>query len=145
MKLISIIALIFTTLSQLVFAVDQVGWDSIYGDGDASLAIVACSDGSNGLLTRGFKTFSDLPTFPAIGSAYVVGGWNSPACGTCWTLTYYHGNSAPKTVTFTAIDTSGGGFYTSQESLDYLTGGHAVEWGVVNVTATQVSPSQCGL
>ncbi|KAK0439897.1 immunomodulatory protein [Armillaria borealis] len=117
-----------------------VGYDNGYGVGSNSLANVACSDGANGLLTKGFTTYGSLPTFPYIASSDSIAGWNSPNCGTCWQLTYNG-----RTITVLAVDHALSGFYTSQAALDDLTNGHAVEFGTVQATATQVAASACGL
>ena len=53
----------------------------VYDNGGQLLATVECSDGKNSLLTKGFKTFQDLPPFPNIGRSSVIAGWNSPSCG----------------------------------------------------------------
>ena len=75
----------FSTLALPVtpFAVSAtaVTWDPVYDDGTRSLSTVACSDGTNGLLTKGYAVFKDLPTFPNIGGSSVVESWNSPNCG----------------------------------------------------------------
>jgi len=63
-------------------------YDNTYDNGKNSLSIVACSNGQYGLLTKGFTTFNSLPSFPFIGGAQAVTGWNSPNCGSCWALTY---------------------------------------------------------
>ncbi|KIY71766.1 eliciting plant response-like protein [Cylindrobasidium torrendii FP15055 ss-10] len=138
-------ATIFTSVLLAVTKADTLGYDDAYGNAGASLQDVACSTGSNGLITKGFNTFGDLPTFPAIGSAYVVDDWNSAGCGTCWNLEYTNSTGQKLSITFTAIDVSGGGFYTSVNSLDYLTGGNGEQWGVIDVTATEVDASACGL
>lgn len=44
-----------------------VSYDPVYDSRDASLDGVARSNGDHGMLTRGYKTFGDLPTFPNIG------------------------------------------------------------------------------
>ncbi|KAK0504139.1 secreted insect toxic protein [Armillaria luteobubalina] len=137
MKFFSTIALAFIPSYALA---TTVGWDSGYGVGTNSLANVACSNGVNGLLTKGFTTYNSLPTFPNISSSDSIAGWNSPNCGSCWQLTYNG-----QTVTVTAIDHAASGFYTSQATLDALTNGHAVEFGTVQATATQVDASACGL
>ena len=59
----------------------RVGWASVYDPGTQSLSTMACSDGSNGLLTKGYNFLGDLPTFPNIGGCSVVTSWNSPNCG----------------------------------------------------------------
>ncbi|KAF8577416.1 hypothetical protein K439DRAFT_1639741 [Ramaria rubella] len=118
----------------------SVSYDNTYDNGGDSLSIVACSNGVNGLLTKGFTTFNSLPTFPNIGGAQAIAGWNSTNCGTCWSLTY-----EGKSINLIAIDTTFTGFNIAQEALDDLTGGRAVELGRVNVTAMQVPASHCGL
>ncbi|KAH9033993.1 immunomodulatory protein [Lactarius deliciosus] len=105
-----------------------------------SLSTVACSDGANGLLTKNFTTFGSLPSFPNIGAAQAVGGWNSPACGSCWTISF-----GGKSINVIAVDHAGDGFNLSLEAMNTLTNGHAQELGVINAQATQVDPSQCGL
>ncbi|KAF9032863.1 Cerato-platanin [Hymenopellis radicata] len=144
MKFTSVIALTFTLIPAFTLA-DTLGYDNNYGVGSNSLATVACSDGANGLLTKGFTTFDSLPTFPFIASASAVGGWNSTNCGTCWELTYTNAAGAQSSITVTAVDHADAGFYTSQAALDNLTDGHAVEFGIVTVTASQVDASNCGL
>ena len=59
----------------------RVSWDPVYDQGMQSLTTVTCSDGSNGLLVKGYNVFEDLPTFPNIGGFSGVATWNSPYCG----------------------------------------------------------------
>lgn len=137
-------AMIFTTFfTTLLFATSafavRAGYDTTYDDAGAFMNNVACSDGSNGLASR-FPTFGSVPTFPNIGGASAIGGWNSPQCGTCWQLTY-----EGRSIFVTAIDHADDGFNLSQQALNTLTNGRAVEVGVVDVTATQVDRSACGL
>ncbi|KAG7445818.1 epl1 protein [Guyanagaster necrorhizus] len=134
MKLFSALALI----PSFALAV-SVGWDSGYGIGDNSLGNVACSNGANGLETKGYTTYGSLPTFPYIASSDVVEGWNSSNCGTCWLLTYNDRN-----ITVVTIDHADIGFFTSEAALNDLTSGHA-EVGSVEANATQVDASACGL
>jgi len=110
-----------------------------YDNKSGSMNNVACSNGANGLTAR-FPTFGDVPSFPFIGGAFDV-VWNSPNCGSCWTLT----NAATGTsINFVAIDAAGSGFNIAQEAFVQLNGGQ-VGQGVVDVFATKVSPSVCGL
>jgi len=68
---------------------------------DESTSTVACSDGANGLQAKGYYTLQGL--YPNVGAASFI-KWNSPQCGTCWTLTNPQtGNS----VSITAIDACG--------------------------------------
>ncbi|KAI0076216.1 Cerato-platanin [Panus rudis PR-1116 ss-1] len=118
----------------------SVSFDETYDNGSQSLATVSCSDGQNGLLTKGFTTFSSLPSFPNIGGAPAVGGWNSEACGTCWELTF-NGTS----INVLAIDSGASGFNIALGAMNKLTNGQAVALGRVNANATQVNATACGL
>ena len=121
-------------------------YDTTYDQGDKSLNTVTCSTGEHGLLTRGYKTFGDLPTSPFIGGAPQIQGWNSPNCGTCWELTYTDPNGIPGSLSFTAINTAAQGTFTiSIEAMNRLTSGNAMTLDGVSITATQLSASQCGL
>ena len=136
---------VFTIVSTLaLFASSALGitvsYDTTYDNRGQSLATVSCSDGTNGLLTRGFSTFGSLPGFPNIGGAAAVGGWNSPSCGTCWRLTYQG-----RSINVLAIDHAGAGFNIALTAMNTLTNGQAVNLGRIDATATQVAASNCGL
>ena len=117
-----------------------VSYDQTYDNKSGSLTTVACSDGPNGLLTKGFTTFGSLPQFPNIGGAAAVAGWNSAQCGSCWQLTYNG-----KSINVLAVDHTDAGFNIALEAMNTLTGGQAVFLGRVDATAKQVAASQCGL
>ncbi|CCL98474.1 uncharacterized protein FIBRA_00472 [Fibroporia radiculosa] len=117
-----------------------VAYDTAYDQGSSSLDTVSCSDGANGLITKGYTTFESLPDFPNIGAAAAVTGWNSAECGTCWELSY-DGN----TVTVLAIDHAGSGFNIALAAMNTLTDNQAQFLGRVTATATQVDASVCGL
>ena len=134
-----VLALVFPVFAQ---SQQSVSYDTTYDDSAFSLTGVACSDGVNGLITKGYTTLGSLPGFPSVGGAYVVGGYNSPNCGTCWQL-YYAGTG--KTINVLAVDVALDGFNISEEAMNTLTGGQAVQLGRVEVTATQVAASVCGL
>jgi hypothetical protein len=129
----------FLSLLSTAIAI-TVSYDTGYDDGSRSLASVACSDGSNGLLTKGYSTQSSLPSFPRIGGASVIAGWNSASCGTCWSLTF-NGN----TINVLAVDHADQGFNIAQAAMDQLTGGQAVALGRVDASYAQVDASVCGL
>ncbi|KAL5531184.1 hypothetical protein ACEPAG_4060 [Sanghuangporus baumii] len=134
-----------TLLSTLLFAgaafAVRAGYDTTYDNAGGSMLTVACSDGVNGLADR-YPTFGSVPSFPNVGGASAIAGWNSPQCGTCWRLTYpATGNS----IVMTAIDHTDDGFNLSLEALNVLTNGRGVEFGVVDVTAEQIGPTSCGL
>lgn len=118
---------------------DSVSFDTVYDNASQSLATVSCFDGQNGLLTKGFTTFGSLPSFPFIGGAPAVTGFNSPACGTCWSLTF---NGT--TIHVLAIDHSVG-FNIAEAAMNNLTHGNAVALGRVTATAAQANASACGL
>ncbi|KAJ2926336.1 hypothetical protein H1R20_g10749, partial [Candolleomyces eurysporus] len=121
-----------------------VSYDTVYDNRAGSLSWVACSDGPNGLLTKGFTTFGSLPKFPLIGGAFAVAGWNSPNCGTCWELAYAR-NGTTTRINVLAIDVAVNSFNIALAGLNQLTGGQGVQLGRVNVQARQVSASLCGL
>ena len=117
-----------------------VSYDETYDSGSTSLANVACSDGTNGLLTKGFSTFSSLPHFPNIGGAAAIAGWNSAQCGTCWQLTYNGRN-----INVLAVDHAGSGFNIALGAMNTLTNGQAKSLGRINASVKQVAASACGL
>jgi len=123
-----------------VTSADNVRFNTFYDNAGTSLNNVACSNGRNGLITKGFTTFGSLPSFPNIGGAKAVGAWNSPQCGSCWLL-QFEGHS----IYFTAIDTVGDGFDTSLAAMNSLTGGRAQQLDLINAAATQVEAYHCGL
>lgn len=46
------------------------------------MAVVACSDGNNGLMTRyGWRVQGDYARFPYMGGSSTVARWNSPNVG----------------------------------------------------------------
>ncbi|KAL6308688.1 Cerato-platanin [Sparassis latifolia] len=136
--MVAALSIVFTpaVLAQTV----SVSYDTTYDNASESLSYVACSDGANGLETKGYTTIGSLPDFPYVGGAYTITGWNSAACGTCYELTY-----GTTTITVLAIDVATEGFNLSEEAMNALTNNQAVFLGRVNATAVQVDASQCGL
>ncbi|KAF5362779.1 hypothetical protein D9757_011003 [Collybiopsis confluens] len=127
-------------------AAETLQYDPAYDVGSSSLATVACSDGANGLLTKGFSTFDSLPNFPNIGAFGQVAGFNSANCGTCWQVTYTASNGDSETLNILAVDHAGQGLINvSEEAMNTLTGGNAVAFGAVPVDIVQVASSACGL
>lgn len=118
-----------------------VSYDTGFDSGSRTLNSVTCSNGDNGLESRyHWQTQDQIPSFPFIGGAKAISGWNSLACGTCWTLEYQG-----RFVTFLAIDRDADGFNLGLHAMNDLTGGRAVEVGRINATAFQVDVKQCGL
>lgn len=124
----------------------SVSYDTNYDVRTASLNTVACSDGPNGLETRNYTTFGSLPTFPNIGAAYAVSGWDSPNCGTCWQLTYTNAKNVSKSINVTAVDHAGANsFNIAFAAMNTLTNNQAKALGRITVTAKEIPPSACGL
>jgi Cerato-platanin len=134
-------------------------YDNTYDNPYGSLNVVACSNGENGLLTKGLATFGSLPSFPYIGGAQAVTGWDSPECGSCSALTYqgntFNGEDLSASLyprklfrlssKVLAIDMAATGLNIAQKALDELTNNQAVALGRVDVTAYEVAASYCGL
>ncbi|KAK2460675.1 hypothetical protein APHAL10511_007145 [Amanita phalloides] len=141
----ALLALSAPVFATPVLTTVTVAYDQTYDVGSTSLNTVACSDGTNGLVTRGYSTFDSLPKFPYIGAAYAVTGYNSPACGSCWSLTYNDGRTS-KSINITAIDHAGAdSFNIALSAMNELTNNQAIHLGRVDVTAEQIAPSYCGL
>ncbi|KAI1502004.1 immunomodulatory protein [Biscogniauxia marginata] len=137
MQFTSIVAQVLSLAA--VTSAASVAYDQIYDTGSQSTNTVSCSDGQYGLAAR-FPTFGSFPQFPYIGAADVVGGWNSPSCGTCWQLTYQG-----RTINVLAIDHAASGFNIAVDAMNALTGGRAVELGRIDAESTQVPASVCGI
>jgi len=114
-------------------------FDTTFDNPTRSLNSVACSNGDNGLVSK-FPTFCDIPNYPYIGGAFDV-AWNSPNCGGCWSIAN-PANGA--TIYMTAVDTAGAGFNMGTTAFKALNGG-IIGQGVLDVAATKVAPSYCGL
>jgi hypothetical protein len=135
----------FALLAPFAAFAAKVAYDTTYDNKRGSLTSVACSDGSNGLITQGFKSFGDLSSFPHIGGTSAVAGWNSANCGSCWALTYKNAQGKKKTINVLAIDVAASGFNIALSAMNELTGGNAVQFGRVDVTSKRIRPSFCGL
>lgn len=120
-------------------------YDPGYDDPQRSLSTVACSDGPNGLMTRGYSTLGSLPNYPNVAGTPDVAGWNSPECGTCWVVTYTDANGNSKSINLLAIDVARNSYNMPTMAMNNLTGGQAHSLGRVPVTASRVPPSVCGL
>ncbi|KAF9453645.1 Cerato-platanin [Macrolepiota fuliginosa MF-IS2] len=142
MKITSIFVALTLAASSVV--ADSVTYSQVYDQKTGPLSSVACSNGPNGLLTRGYKTFGDLPGFPYIGGAAAVTGWNSPECGSCWELTFTNADGSTKSINITAVDFTASGFNVALTAMNDLTGGNGVEYGVVDVVSKKVDPTGCG-
>jgi len=144
MKFSTAVAAFFAIPFALTSAV-SVSYDNIYDNPNQSLSTVACSDGSSGLLTKGYTTFGSLKNFPNIGGVPAVTGWNSASCGTCWKLTYTNSKGVANSINILAVDSATPDFNIGVQALNTLTGGQAIQLGRVPITATQVAASVCKL
>ncbi|KAI0637625.1 immunomodulatory protein [Trametes polyzona] len=133
---LSALALFFVPASLAV----TVSYDMTYDNPAFDLGVTACSDGPNGLQTKGFTNLGSLPQFPNVGGAAAIAAWNSPNCGSCWQLTYNG-----KSINVLAVDHTDDGFNLSLEALNTLTDGQGEFLGRIDAQATQVAASQCGL
>lgn len=122
----------------------SVSIDEKLNQGATSLNTVACSDGSNGLVKKGFSTLKSLPKYPLIASAPTVKGWNSPKCGQCYQL-HYHNGKTDQTVNVLAVDAGPAGFGLSSKAMNILTHGEGEQKGRVQATFTETDQSKCGL
>ncbi|KAL4063295.1 Cerato-platanin [Scleroderma yunnanense] len=121
----------------------KVTYDYNYMNATFPLNSTACSNGVNGLVTRGYPTLGSLPSFPNVGGIPGL-TWNSTLCGTCWTLSYTFTNGTTTEVTITAVDAAST-FNLSPQAFGHLGGSVGYEAGSVEAIATQVAVSECGL
>lgn len=143
MKLAALHATLFTLSASLAFAANSTEtttatFDTAYDDSTLSLSTVSCSNGENGLVTKGYNTIGDLPTQDVAGSL-TIKGWNDANCGACYSLSYKN-----ETVYVVAIDAAIGEFNVALKVLDKLTHGHGQEFGSVTVDYEEVDGSKCG-
>ncbi|EGN96310.1 hypothetical protein SERLA73DRAFT_170704 [Serpula lacrymans var. lacrymans S7.3] len=143
MKFTSAIALLAAFASPALATLVNVTYDQTYDNPSTSLASTACSNGVNGLETKGYTTLGSLPSFPYIGGIPGL-TWNSTLCGTCWKLAYDPANGTAASINILAVDAAFT-YNIALEAMNNLTSGQAVALGKVQATATQVDASVCGL
>ncbi|KAG0129571.1 Cerato-platanin [Tuber indicum] len=147
MQFLKTILLLASTLTlTLAQSAGVAKYDTTYDSASLSTLSVACSDGANGLYTKGYHTLGSVPGFPNLGGSGTIPGWNSPNCGACYELRYTPpAPAAPKVINIVGVDVAAPGtFVLSRTALDTLTGGQAVPLGRVNVTWRPVAASVCG-
>jgi hypothetical protein len=137
MKL-SILSLTFLPLLALAQNTATVSYDTVYDNPNLDLLTTSCSDGGNGLVTKGYRHAKDLPSFPNIGGAFSIPSWNSPNCGKCYGITF-----EGVTIYVTAMDTSVKGFNLSKKAMNTLTKGRAEAVGRVNAQYFPAQRSRC--
>lgn len=72
-----------------------------------------------------------LPNFPDIGGAYTVTGWDSPAGGACYNITY-----GGTTISILAVDAAPEGFNVAEAVANALTNGQAAQLERIDVQTT---------
>ncbi|RDX52920.1 Cerato-platanin [Lentinus brumalis] len=141
---LSLLALAASALGATTSHSVTVSYDNVYDNPNTPFSAVSCSDGSHGFITKGYTSLgsltSKLRVGVYVGGAGVIGGWNSPQCGTCWKLEYKNGRS----VYTIGIDHTGNGWNIPQAAMDALTDGQAAQLGHVQAVATIVDNSWCG-
>jgi len=145
--LLSLIMKFFAALIALpcVALAATLSWDTTFDNNGTSLTTVACSDGMNGLITRGFTTFGSLKNFPNIGAVPAIMDWNSSSCGTCWNVTYTNGQGGQKSINVLGIDIGHGNFNVAKAAMNNLTNNQADQLGRVHIDAVRIAASNCGL
>ena len=119
----------------------RVTYNTLYDDPSWPLSSTACSNGVNGLENK-WPTLGDVPNYPFVaGIPGLV--WNSTLCGTCWQLEY-DANGTKSLITVIAVDEAGT-FDVAEAAFSSWLGNSGVAAGAVNATATQLSPSDCGI
>ncbi|KAI9353007.1 Cerato-platanin [Zopfochytrium polystomum] len=139
--LVSFTAAAVAALSLLVPAASatpaRVSYNPMYSNTQLGIGGLTCAP----YLSQFGTTLGSVPVKPGVfyaASANLAGLWNSPNCGSCYSLSYNG-----KTVYVVAIDACGDGFLVSTEGLDALTGGKAVELGGVTADAQPVDKTNC--
>ena len=137
------IVFIISAVDIAVATTISVAYSTAYDNSALSLTGVACSNGVNGLLTKGYDTLGSLPTFPDVGGSSMVAGWNSTKCGSCIKLTW---PPVGTPIYVTIVDTASDGINLSESAMDTLTDGGAIKLGRVSgVNAIEVDPTTCGI
>ncbi|KAI6147100.1 Cerato-platanin-domain-containing protein [Pisolithus tinctorius] len=119
-----------------------VTYSDDYELSNTSLSTVACSNGANGLITKGYTDLGSLPNYPNVTGIPNL-TWNSTRCGTCWELAHQFPNGSINTVLVTAIDAAAT-FDLSPQTFSYLAGISGYEAGKVTANVTQLDASACG-
>lgn len=116
-------------------------YDPVYDTSSLSTLSVTCSDGTNGLYTKGYQTLGALPGFPRVGAIETVTQWNSPNCGKCYKVTW---TDTGASINIIGVDRATSGIVLSLGALNELTGGQGVNLGRVNVSYVETAATDCG-
>jgi len=116
-------------------------YDVTYDTASLSTLSIACSDGTNGLNSKGYETLGSVPGFSLVGAIETIAGWNSPNCGKCYQVTY---TATGASIYMTAVDRATSGIVLSLAALDVLTGNNGKALGRVDVTYVETAATNCG-
>jgi len=119
---------------------ETVAYDPTYS-ASLSTSQIACSDGSNGLLTKGYSTLGALPKFPYVGASFTVEGYNSANCGKCYKI-YYSGTGI--SIYVLAVDHAASGFVLNEAAMNALTNNQAEHLGRISASYAEADSSLCG-
>jgi hypothetical protein len=138
-------AVAFSAIGAHAGDVGTASWDTTYDNTAQSTLTLACSDGVNGLYTKGYHTLGSIPRFPFVGAAPTIPGWNSPNCGKCYKV-YSKAGGVARTIFVTGVDSSrsSGNFVLSKAALNALTNNQAEALGRVAVSWAEAAKSNCG-
>ncbi|KAK1255504.1 hypothetical protein MKX08_009499 [Trichoderma sp. CBMAI-0020] len=116
----------------------SVTFNSLYDDPSRPLSEVACWRKDTGFMPNlDWKIQKDALDFIGIDA---IRGSSHAQCFSCWKLEY-----GDKHVSLFAIDSADSGFVLSLNAMQSLTGGQARELAHIDVEATQVDASNCGI
>ncbi|PWW76094.1 Cerato-platanin [Tuber magnatum] len=136
--IVSLLAMAASTFAQVA---TTAGYDRVYDNGSLSTLSLACSDGPNGLFSKGYPTLGSLPGFPLVGAIETISGWNSPNCGKCYKVTY---TATGASINIIGVDSAARGIVMSLGALDQLTGNLGEAVGRVDVTYVETARTDCG-
>ncbi|KAG0636643.1 Cerato-platanin [Tuber brumale] len=137
----AIISLVAMATSAFAQVSTTAAYDVTYDTETLSTLSLACSDGENGLNTKGYQTLGSIPGFTRVGAFETIAGWNSPTCGKCYQVTYA---ATGASIYVTAIDRATSGIVLSLAALDVLTGNNGKALGRVDVTYVEAAATSCG-
>ena len=142
MKTFTLISLLgsFLTLARAqnqTFGPFSAFMDTLYDNSSAPINDVYCASA----LGVEYPTLGSLPTFPNVGGFIFLDN-DAPYCGSCWEVT---DQTTGASVFFTAIDKSSDGFALGEQTMITLGGQAGFIEGTIQVVATQVDESNCGV
>ncbi|RPA92651.1 Cerato-platanin [Choiromyces venosus 120613-1] len=137
----AILSLMTMAASAFAQVATTAAYDTTYDTSSLSTLSLACSDGPNGLYTKGYQTLGALPGFPHVGAIETIAGWNSPNCGKCYKVTY---TATGASINIIGVDVATSGIVLSLAALNELTGGQGQQLGRVAATYAETAATDCG-